>query len=95
MRGPNNEQVVVIDVQQTGNAAAVVYQFEDENGETVNMVVTVWFQDDGTMITTRIISSPENASTVYGQFIDGLQVNNESVGSFLIYTAEDIAELAG
>jgi hypothetical protein len=95
MRGPNNEQVVVIDVQQTGNAAAVVYQFEDENGETVNMVVTVWFQDDGTMITTRMISSPENASTVYGQFIDGLQVNNESVGSFLIYTPEDIAELAG
>jgi hypothetical protein len=94
-RGPNNEEVVVIDIEQTQNAAAVVYQFVDENGESVNVVLSVRFLDDGTMIGTRIVSSPEDAPTVYGQFIDGVQVNGESVGSLLIYTPEDIANLTG
>jgi hypothetical protein len=94
-RGPNNEEVVVIDIEQTQNAAAVVYQFVDENGDSVNVVLSVRFLDDGTMIGTRIVSSPEDAPTVYGQFIDGVQVNGESVGSLLIYTPEDIANFTG
>lgn len=87
------QEIVVIEVAETRDSAAVVFETVSETGEPTVVVLTATLPGDGTVIITRVVSAPETASTVYGQFESGVQVNGAPLT--LVYTSADIATLVG
>lgn len=83
----------IVETSTTQNTAAIVYETVNNADESLYVVLTATFLDDGTVIYSQVSAAPDTIHEVYGQYVDGVEVNGVPLD--MTYTTEDIIDLSG
>lgn len=85
--------MTLVETSTTSNTASVVYETTNTLDQSLFVVIEVTFLEDGTMVFSQISAAPDTISDVYGQYLDGVELNGGPIET--TWTVEDVAELSG
>lgn len=86
-------ETTIVETATTRNTASVIYETVNTRDQPLFVVLTATFLEDGTVVYSQISAAPDTIQDVYGQYVDGVQVNGAPID--LTYTVEDLAEISG
>lgn len=86
------KEIVILDSSTTRDSASIVYSTVNSKNEPLITIMDVTFEADGTAVYSQLSAAPSTIADVYGQYVDGVQLNGAPVN--LTWTLEEIAALA-
>lgn len=86
-------ETTVVETATTQTTASVIYETVNTRGQSLYVVLTATFLEDGTLVYSQVSAAPDTIHEVYGQYAAGVQVNGAPID--LTYTVDDITEIGG
>lgn len=86
-------EITLFETATTANTASVVYETTNTADQPLFVVVEATFMDDGTLVFSQISAAPETIHDVYGQYLEGVEVNGVALDT--TWTVEEVQDLAG
>lgn len=85
--------VTVLETGTTSTSATLVYETTNAIDQPLVVVLEATFLDDDTVVFTQISAAPDMIHDVYGQFVDGVEI--DGVPFEMTFTVEDIRDISG
>ena len=85
--------ITTVEISTSESTASIVYETVNTLNEPLYVVLTATFLADGTLVYSQISAAPDTIHEVYGQYVNGVQVNGAPVE--LTYTVDEIIEMSG